>query len=411
MIDLCKLIWCAFARLFRSRAELEAEILVLRHQLNVLRRKSPGRLAFSSIDRLVFAGMYALAPNILDALKIVKPETVLRWHRAGFRAYWRWKSRPRGGRPSTPAEIRDLIREMSIANPLWGAPRIHGELLKLGIDVGQTTVAKYMAKTTRPPSQGWKTFLVNHADGIASMDLFVVPTISFRLLYGFLILLHARRELLWLGVTAHPTAEWIAQQITEAFGWRNAPRYVVRDRDRVYGARFIQRVRAMGIRDRPIAPRSPWQNGYAERLIGSIRRDCLDHVVVFGESHLRNLLRSYQRYYNEGRTHLSLCKDAPIPRAVRASGRIVVAPILGGLHHQYGGFEFPTGTAAMAKTGNSQRFLRRMWSGTAIRRLAQMRVCRLTTHAPQHRSCTVRTPSREIRPPSRSTRARSFAGK
>jgi transposase InsO family protein len=296
MIDLCKLIWCAFAGFFRSRAELEAEILVLRHQLNVLRRKSPSRLAFSSIDRLVFAGMYALAPNILDALKIVKPETVLRWHRAGFRAYWRWKSRPRGGRPSTPAEIRDLIREMSIANPLWGAPRIHGELLKLGIDVGQTTVAKYMAKTRRrPPSQGWKTFLVNHADGIAAMDLFVVPTFSFRLLFGFLILLHARRELLWLGVTAHPTAEWIAQQITEAFGWRNGPRYVVRDRDRVYGARFIQRVRAMGIRDRPIAPRSPWQNGYAERLIGSIRRNCLDHVVVFGESHLRNLLRSYQR--------------------------------------------------------------------------------------------------------------------
>jgi transposase InsO family protein len=317
MADLCKLILCAFAGLFRSRAELEAEILVLRHQLNVLRRKSPGRLAFSSIDRLVFAGMYTLAPNILDALKIVKPETVFRWHRAGFRAYWRWKSRPRGGRPSTPAEIRDLIRQMSIANPLWGAPRIHGELLKLGIDVGQTTVAKYMAKTRRrPPSQGWKTFLVNHADGMAAMDLFVVPTISFRLLYGFLILLHARRELLWLGVTTHPTAEWIAQQITEAFGWRNAPRYVVRDRDLVYGARFIQRVRAMGIRDRPNAPRSPWQNAYVERLVGSIRRDCLDHVVVFGEPHLRSLLRSYQRYYNEGRTHLSLCKDAPIPRAV-----------------------------------------------------------------------------------------------
>jgi hypothetical protein len=174
-----------FRRAVRSRAALEAELLVLRHQLNVLRRKSPGRLAFSNIDRLVFAGMYALAPNILDALKIVKPETVLRWHRAGFRSYWRRKSRPRGGRPSTPAEIRDFIREMSIANPLWGAPRIHGELLKLGIDVGQTTVAKYMARTKRPPSQGWKTFLVHHADGIASMDLFVVPTISFRLLYGF----------------------------------------------------------------------------------------------------------------------------------------------------------------------------------------------------------------------------------
>ena len=340
-----------FAGLFRSRAALEAEILVLRHQLNVLRRKSPGRLAFSSIDRLVFAGMYALAPNILDALKIVKPETVLRWHRAGFRAYWRWKARSRGGRPSIPAEIRDLICKMSIANPLWGAPRIHGELLKLGIDVGQTTVAKYMAKTRRPPSQGWKTFLVNHADGIASMDLFVVPTLSFRLLYGFLILLHGRRELLWLGVTAHPTAEWIAQQLTEAFGWRNAPRYVVRDRDRVYGARFIQRVRAMGIRDRPIAPHSPWQNGYAERLIGSIRRDCLDHVVVFGERHLRNLLRSYQQYYNEARTHLSLCKDAPIPRAVRASGHIIVTPVLGGLHHQYGRVRFPTGTMVSNAAG------------------------------------------------------------
>jgi transposase InsO family protein len=322
MIDLCKLIWWAFAGLFRSRAALEAEILVLRHQLNVLRRRSPGRLALSSIDRLVFVGIYMLAPNILEALKIVKPEAVLRWHRAGFRAYWRWKARSRGGRPSIPTEIRDLICKMSIANPLWGAPRIHGELLKLGIDVGQTTVAKYMAKTRRPPSQGWKTFLVNHADGIASMDLFVVPTLSFRLLYGFLILRHGRRELLWLGVTTHPTAEWIAQQITEAFGWRNTPRYIVRDRDRVYGARFIQRVRAMGIRDRPIAPRSPWQNGYAERLIGSIRRDCLDHVVVFGERHLRNLLHSYQEYYNEAAL---TCRYAKTRRFLVPSGPAAIS--------------------------------------------------------------------------------------
>ena len=224
---------------------------------------------------------------------------------------------------------------MSIANPLWGAPRIHGELLKLGIEVGQTTVAKYMAKRRRPPSQGWKTFLYNHADGIASMDLLVVPTISFRLLYGLLILQHARRELLWLAVTAHPTAEWIAQQVTEAFSWRDAPRYVVRDRDRVYGSEFIRRIRAMGIRDRPISARSPWQNGYAERLIGSIRRECLDHVVVFGERHLRNLLRSYQQYYNGCRTHLSLDKDASVSRAVTAHGRIVVSPVLGGLHHRY----------------------------------------------------------------------------
>ena len=335
MGDLCKLIWSAFVGLFRSRVSLEAEILVLRHQLNVLRRKSPERMTFSRIDRMVFAGLYALAPNVRNALRIVKPDTVIRWHRAGFQAYWRWKSRSRGGRPRTPAEIRQLIRDMSIANPLWGAPRIHGELLKLGIDVGQTTVAKYMAKRRLPPSQGWKTFFHNHAYGIASMDLFVVPTISFRLLYGFLILQHGRRELLWLGVTAHPTAEWIAQQLTEAIAWREAPHHVILDRDRVYGARFIQRIRAMGIRDRPVATRSPWQNAYAERLIGSIRRDCLDHVVVFGERHLRNLLSCYQTYYNECRTHLSLGKDAPYSRAVQVCGRIVVNPVLGGLHHQY----------------------------------------------------------------------------
>ena len=272
---------------------------------------------------------------MLDALKIVKPETVIRWHRTGFRAYWRWKSRPRGGRPTTPAEIRQLIRGMSVANPLWGAPRIHGELVKLGIDVGQTTVAKYLARRRRPPSQGWRTLPSQYADGIASMDLFVVPTVSFGLLYGFLILQHSRRELLWLGVTSHPSAEWIAHQLTEAYGWRETPRYIVRDRDCVYGGIFTRRLRAMGIRDRPIAPRSPWQNGYAERLIGSIRRDCLDHVIVFGDRHLRHLLKSYQQYYNEARTHLSLCKDAPIPRPVQIVGRTLGMPVLGGLHHQY----------------------------------------------------------------------------
>lgn len=234
-----------------------------------------------------------------------------------------------------PVEIRQLIREMSLANPLWGAPRIHGELLKLGIDIGQTSVAKYMARRKGPPSQGWRTFLRNHADGIAAMDLFVVPTISFRLLYGLLILWHDRRRLVWLGATAHPTAEWIAQQLVEACGWDEAPRYLVRDRDRSYGAVFVRRVRAMGIRDRPISPRSPWQNGHAERLIGSIRRECVDHVIVLGERHLRHLLRSYLDYYNETRTHLSLDKDAPISRAVEAVGRIVGFPVLGGLHHRY----------------------------------------------------------------------------
>jgi transposase InsO family protein len=232
-------------------------------------------------------------------------------------------------------DIRRLIREMSLANPLWGAPRIHGELLKLGIEIGQSSVAKYIARRRAPPSQDWKTFLRNHADGIAAMDLFVVPTISFRLLYGLLIMGHGRRQILWFGVTAHPTAEWIANQLTQACGWEQIPRYLIRDRDRAYGEIFIRRVRSIGIRDRPTSPRSPWQNAYAERLIGSIRRECIDHVVVFGERHLRHVLLSYMSYYNGTRTHLSLNKDAPMSRSAETSGRILCRPILGGLHHQY----------------------------------------------------------------------------
>jgi transposase InsO family protein len=245
------------------------------------------------------------------------------------------RGEPPGGRPKLRFDIRTLIRDISLANPLWGAPRIHGELLKLGITIGQTTVAKYMARTRRPPSQGWKTFLRNHADGIASLDLFVVPTISFQLLYGLLILNHGRREILCLAATAHPSAEWISRQLMEAYGWEQGPCYLIRDRDRVYGEVFIRRLRAMGIRDRPTAPQSPWQNGYCERLIGSIRRECLDHIVVLGERHLRHLLRVYADYYNRTRTHLSLNKDSPASRAVESFGRILPVPILGGLHHQY----------------------------------------------------------------------------
>ena len=211
-----KLIFGTMIDLLRSRATLEAEILVLRQQINVLRRANPRRLRFGSIDRLILGGVCRLFPKMYDTLAIVRPDTVIRWHRAGFRLYWRWKSRRRCGRPPVSLEIRRLIREMSLANPLWGAPGIHGELLKLGIDIGQTSVAKYMARRRGSPSQGWKTFLRNHADGVAAMDLFVVPTISFRLPYGLLIMGHGRRQILWFGVTAHPTAEWIANQPTEA---------------------------------------------------------------------------------------------------------------------------------------------------------------------------------------------------
>jgi transposase InsO family protein len=335
VLELLNLIKWMLLDLFRSRRSLEAEVVVLRQQLNVLRRSAPKRPALKMSDRFIFVWLYRLAPSIVDAMTIVRPETIVRWHRAGFRTFWRWKSRSRVGRPKLPPDVRRLIREISLANPLWGAPRIHGELLKLGIDIGQTSVAKYMARRRRPPSQGWRTFLLNHADGIASIDLFVVPTISFRLLYGLLVLRHDRRRILWFGVTAHPSAEWIARQVIEACAWESAPQYLVRDRDGVYGEIFTRRIRAMGIRDRPTAPRSPWQNGCAERLIGSIRRECLDHVIVFGDRRLRHVLRSYAHYYNDVRTHLSLAKDSPQPRYVQAVGSILPLPIIGGLHHHY----------------------------------------------------------------------------
>jgi transposase InsO family protein len=267
---------------------------------------------------------------VLRSLAILRPETIVRWHRAGFRAYWRWKSQGRAGRPTIGKDARNLIREISLANPLWGAPRVHGELLKLGIEVAQSTVSKYMVKRRRPPSQSWRTFLRNHADGIASIDLLVVPTITFRLLYGFVVLHH--RQIVSFGVTAHPTAEWLARQISEAFPWDTAPRYLVRDRDRSYGEPFKRRIRAMGIRDRPTAPRSPWQNPYVERLIGSIRRECLDHLIVFNEAHLRRAAASYFRYYHGARTHLALEKDTPFGRAIQRVGPIIRVLQVGGLH-------------------------------------------------------------------------------
>jgi transposase InsO family protein len=319
----------------RSPAQREAEILYLRQQLIVLKRSKPARPRLMATDRLIFVCLYRLFPSLLDASIIFKPETLLRWHRIGFRLFWRWKSRRRTGRPAVSADIRSLVRRISRENPLWGAPRINGELLKLGIEIAQSTVAKYMERRRGPPSQGWKTFLRNHAPDIAAIDLFVVPTIGFKMLYGLAIIHLERRRLIWTNVTANPTAEWIARQITEAFPWDHAPRYLIRDSDASYGAIVKNRIRAMGIRDRPTAPRSPWQNGHIERLIGSIRRECLDHVVVLGEAHLRRILSAYADYYNRTRTHLALEKDAPLGRPVHAIGRVVAIPVLGGLHHQY----------------------------------------------------------------------------
>jgi transposase InsO family protein len=335
MIGLFCFVLAVLASPFKSKLRLEAENAVLRHQLIILRRRLHGRVGLTNHDRWFFIQLYRWFPAILKVLTIIRPETLVRWHRAGFRRYWRWKSRRRGGRLPVETELRALIRRMSIENPLWGAPRIHGELLKLGFEVAQSSVAKYMVKRRVPPSQGWRTRLHNHAPDIAAMDLFVVPTIGFDLLYAYIIVRLGRRELVWINVTAHPTAEWVARQIAEAFPWNEAPRYMIRDPDRIYGAVVTRRLRAMGIRDKPIAPASPWQNGFAERLIGSVRRECLDHIIVLGEAHLRRILKSYARYYNETRTHLALDKDAPLSRPVKRAGRILCRPVLAGLHHEY----------------------------------------------------------------------------
>src|SRR5450759_3931032 len=286
MVALICFVLAVLASPFKSKSRLEAENAVIRHQLIVLQRKVRGRAHLTNNDRWFIVQMYRWFPSILKVVTIIEPETLVRWHRAGFCRYWRWKSRSRGGRPQIDVELRTLIRQMSIENLLWGAPRIHGELLKLGFEVAQSTVAKYMVKRRGPSGQRWRTFLRNHAPDITAMDLFVVPTIGFKLLYGFVIVRLHRRDLVWINVTTNPTAEWVARQITEAFPWDGAPRYMIRDRDRIYVTVVTRRLRAMGIRDKPIAPVSPSQNGFAERLIGSIRRECLDHVVVFGEAHL-----------------------------------------------------------------------------------------------------------------------------
>jgi putative transposase len=252
--------------------------------------------------------------------------------------FWTWKIRlGQPGRPPVSKETRELIRRMSRENPLWGAPRIHGELLKLGIDIGETSVGKYIVRRRKPPSQTWRTFLENHVTSLVSVDFFTVPTIRFQILYVFLVLAHERRRILHFGVTAHPTAEWTAPQLREAFPWDTAPRYLLRDRDRIFGDDFRKQVKAMSIKEVLAAPHSPWQRAYVERVIGTIRRECLDHVIVFSEASLYRHVKSFVSYYHESRTHLSLGKDAPETRPVQAAdgGPVVAIPQVGGLHHRY----------------------------------------------------------------------------
>ena len=331
---------CSLMRLLvlpGSVQEMALENLALRQQLTVFKRHCP-RPRLRKADRLFWVLLSKSWKDWQRALIIVKPETVVSWHRKGFRLFWTRISRKRrSGRPEASSEIRALIRKMAAANPLWGAPRIHGELLKLGIDISERTVSRLVHRSRRPPSQSWKTFLDDHVSELVSVDFFTVPTATFRVLFVLVVLAHRRRPVVHFNITDHPTGVWTAQQVREAFPEDRAPRYLIRDRDGVYGDQFRDRVREMGLTEVLTAPRSPWQNAFAERLIGSIRRECLDHVIVLGEKHLRRILRSYFEYYQESRTHLSLDKDAPSTRAVQPPelGAVVEIPQVGGLHHRY----------------------------------------------------------------------------
>lgn len=302
----------------------------------MLHRTQPQRLRLATTDRWLWVVLSRIWPGWQTALVIVKPETVIAWHRRGFPLWWTWKSRRRMGRPTVPADIRMLIRTMAQANPRWGAPRIHGELLKLGIDVSQATVAKYMGRRCQPPSQTWRTFLSNHIGQIVAADFFVVPTATYRVLFVLVLLAHDRRRIRHVAVSAHPTAAWTAQQLREAFPWDEAPHYLLHDRDHAFD-RLNATAKAVGIQEVLTALRAPWQNAYVERFIGSARRECVDHVIVLNEAGLQKLMGLYRSYYERSRTHLSLEKDTPIPRPVTPPGDGAVLAIseVGGLHHRY----------------------------------------------------------------------------
>ena len=351
MLNLLRSLRLAGLAFVRTRRQLAIEILALRHQLGVLKR-SVKRPRLSNVDRGLWVLLSRRWSSWSDALIVVKPATVIQWHRAGFRRYWAWRSRPNGGRPGIDPELRKLIQRMATAN-IWGAPRIHGERVKLGINVSEATVSKYMPRRRKPPSQTWRSFLETypmlpislrsiehgaHVDTLVSVDFFTVPTVLFHVLFVFVVLAHDRRRILSINVTSSPSAAWTANQIVQAFPWESAPRYLLRDRDGIYGAVFRNRIKHLGIKEVIMARRSPWQNPYAERIVGTLRRELLEHVIVRNKRHLRRLLRRFVgEYYHPCRTHLSLGKDAPEQRAVEPPemGRVVELPLVGGLHHRY----------------------------------------------------------------------------
>jgi transposase InsO family protein len=331
-----KILSCFVRALLLSRAALATENLALRQQLALLDRKRP-RPKLKNRDRLFWVLLSQLWSNWQSVLVIVKPETVIRWHRQGFKYYWRWKSRSKPGRPKIPREIRELIRRMSRENTLWGAHRIQDELRLLGHDLASSTIAKYMERSGKPPCQTWRSFLKNHSEGIAAVDFFTVPTALFQILYVWVVLRHERRRVVYFNVTAHPTSTWVAQQLREAFPFDQAPCYLIRDRDGAYGDAFRRCAQSLGIEEVLSAPQNPWQNAFAERVIGTIRHDCLDHLIVINERHLKRILSCYLDYYHLARCHRSLNHNSPVPRSIEPPerGRILAIPQVGGLHHRY----------------------------------------------------------------------------
>ena len=328
-----------FVRLLGSGHQAVAvENLALRLQLAAFRKKRK-RPVLTQWDRLFWVGLSQVWSTWRNALVFVQPDTVVRWQRERFRRFWARLSRSNQdgrGRPAVAREIRQLILQMATANPLWRAPRIHGELKMLGITISERTVSRLLRTVRRqPPSQSWKTFLRNHLGQIVSVDFFTVPTIRLQVLFVFLAIEHRRREVLHFNVTDHPTSAWVAQQIVEAFADREAPKYLIRDRDGVYGNEVRRRLGSLGVSEVLTAPQSPWQNAYVERLIGSIRRECLNHFIVLNGGHLRRTLAAYFRYYHRSRPHLSLDKQCPIERQIMKDGVIIKSPELGGLHHRY----------------------------------------------------------------------------
>jgi transposase InsO family protein len=336
-MKLLRVIGCVLRLFLVPRSQLVLENLALRQQLAVLSRQRP-RPSLRRRDRLFWMALSWLYAGWRSALVVVQPQTVVRWHQQSFRLWWRWRSRTkRVGRPLLDKEVRALIARMARDNPTWGSPRIQAELRLLGHDVAEATVAKYRPRQRKPPSQTWKTFLRNHAGTLAAMDFFVVPTVTFHLLYVFLILSHARRRVVHFQVTTTPTAAWVSRQLRQAFPFETAPRYLIRDRDAIYGDEVRRCLASLNIEEVITAPRSPWQNPYAERIIGSLRRECLDHVIVLNERHLRRIISSYLDYYHRSRPHMGLGHNAPEPRAVEPPkcGRVISEPMAGGLHHRY----------------------------------------------------------------------------